>query len=80
MSRRLIPAGLIAAGLLLIVFGFVYDMTFAGLPYPDPTPEMQANWRFQKSVSESLMLAGMVMLLAGVFSMVARWIRIALNR
>jgi hypothetical protein len=34
--------GLPALGGLVVLNGFVYDILFAGLPYKDPTPELQA--------------------------------------
>jgi len=69
-----------AAGAFLAIAGFAYDAAFAGLPYQDPTPEMQANWRFHRWISESIILAGVVMLLAGVLSQAARWIISAMGR
>jgi hypothetical protein len=38
------PLFLIAAGLLVVFIGFLYDVEFAGIPYQDPTPEMTARY------------------------------------
>ena len=42
---------LMVLGVVLFVGGWVYDVVFAGIPYPDPTPEQQANWDFHKTVA-----------------------------
>jgi hypothetical protein len=34
------------AGLAMVVAGFIFDLLFAGLPYQDPTADMQARWEF----------------------------------
>jgi hypothetical protein len=38
----------------LIFAGFAYDLSFAGLPYQDPTPQMQERWLFHKRVAEMI--------------------------
>lgn len=53
---------LIASGAALIVSGFAYDLSFAGLPYQDPTPEMQDRWLFHKGMSGRIMLTGAIVL------------------
>ena len=61
-KRRLWPFVLIAAGLLLVVVGFVYDVLFAGIPYQDPTPEMSARCARPASIASTIFWCG-----AGVF-------------
>lgn len=48
----------LGVGLLLLIGGFVYDLTFAGIPYQDPTPEMSARYAYHSRV------AGMIYRLA----------------
>ena len=48
-----------AFGATLVVLGFVYDLSYAGIPYPDPTAEMQQRWLFHKGVSDRIIFAGM---------------------
>ena len=49
----------------MVVLGFVYDLFYAGLPYPDPTAEMQQKWLFHKGVSERIILGGITVFAAG---------------
>ena len=46
--------------LAVVVVGFLYDIYFAGIPYQDPTPDLQARWNFHKSVSSAIMLASAI--------------------
>ena len=57
------PIGIAAAvlatcGVAGMLLGFVYDILFAGLPYQDPTPEMQAEWAFHKDIADTIELGG----------------------
>ena len=57
------PIGIAAAvlatcGVAGMLLGFVYDILFAGLPYQDPTPEVQAEWAFHKDVADTIELGG----------------------
>lgn len=51
---------LLGLGAILIVSGFGYDLSLAGLPYPDPTTEMQERWLFHKRVSDRIIFSGLV--------------------
>ncbi|MEO9516400.1 MAG: hypothetical protein ABJH45_21390 [Paracoccaceae bacterium] len=64
----------IAAGAILIVSGFVYDLSFAGLPYQDPTPEIQARWIFHKGVAENIIIAGATVFGIGCIWKAFQWI------
>ncbi len=56
---RLFTAG-VTLSLALVLAGFLYDVYFAGIPYQDPTPELQSRWAFHKGVSKTMMLAGAI--------------------
>ncbi len=58
--------GVIWAGVCLLVGGFIWDLFFAGLPYQDPTPQMQANWKMHKSIAEGIMPAGALLIGAAI--------------
>jgi ABC-type Fe3+ transport system permease subunit len=73
--RRISGGLLIGAGLAGVVLGFLYGLFFAGLPYQDPTPEMQARWKFHDAVSDAILLAGLALVVAGALVMVAGWLR-----
>ena len=64
---------LIASGATLIVSGFAYDLKFAGLPYPDPTAEMQERWIFYQGVSERIILTGVAFFGVGCVWKAAQW-------
>jgi hypothetical protein len=48
----------IASGAALLVTGFAYDVSFAGLPYQDPTPEMQERWLFHSRMADRIIVSG----------------------
>lgn len=56
---------LLICGLCLVVGGFIYDARFAGIPYQDPTPELQARYDRHAGIAKRAMLAGLVGLVAG---------------
>lgn len=56
---------LVLAGLALMLAGFAYAMIFAGIPFPDPTPEMAADYARQLAIADGLALAGLIVFAAG---------------
>jgi hypothetical protein len=65
--KRVLPRLSVALiGLVLIVAGFVYDLAFAGIPYQDPTPEMQADWSFHSRLGGWIEAIGMAVFLVGL--------------
>ena len=46
----------------------MYEARFAGIPYQDLTPAMEAQWRFYTNVGDSLMLAGLALAAASILS------------
>lgn len=62
---KLQPILIIVAGLILIFLGFVYDVVFAGIPYQDPTPEMNANYAFHSRIASVVEWAGTLLFLFG---------------
>lgn len=63
--RRSLPIFLVATGLAIFVGGFVYDVAFAGIPYPDPTPAMEADFARHARVASLIRWAGLLVVLAG---------------
>ena len=59
-------AALPLIGALVIVGGFAYDNAFAGIPYQDPTPDLQARYTFHRSVAGWMYKAGAILLVGGV--------------
>jgi hypothetical protein len=56
--RWVVPGVAVALGFVLAASGFVYDLAFAGLPYQDPTPKMQARWQYHSGVASVIDLVG----------------------
>jgi hypothetical protein len=70
--RRLKPILLFLTGLLVIVGGFIYDVIFAGIPYQDPTPDMEAKYAYHARIASIFYKSGM---LVGVFGAVLALVR-----
>jgi hypothetical protein len=68
MKRALKILFLPLLGLLILVAGFVYFVTFAGLPYPDPTPELQAEWKYHENISWIILKIGGFVLFVGLLA------------
>jgi len=64
---------LIASSLIVILVGFVYGSIFAGIPYPDPTPEMSARYAFHSSISNTILVIGLGALLIGIVGGIAKF-------
>jgi len=55
-------------GILILMSGFAYDVLFAGIPYQDPTPALQARYDFHSSVAGWFYKAGGITFLAGLLA------------
>ena len=69
MKRWLKTLAAPGIGILIVMSGFVYDVVFAGIPYQDPTPELQAQYDLHSAVAESLYTTGGVVFLLGIVAM-----------
>jgi hypothetical protein len=70
--NRLWALLIIASGLCLLAGGFIYDVMFAGIPYQDPTPEMEANYAHHAAVASSIYWAGLECMLLGCVLVIIR--------
>ena len=57
---------LIGFGAVILIIGFYFLFIKAGLPYQDPTEEMQKSWLLYKNIGEKLMICGCVSLSSGI--------------
>lgn len=64
-----------AAGLCLLVIGFIYDLEFAGIPYQDPTPEMSARYAFHSHIASDFYWIGGGAILVGSCAALFRFLR-----
>ena len=53
-------------GMAIVAAGFIYDIMFAGIPYQDPTPEMQARWEFHANIAFWIISAGGIIFCLGL--------------
>jgi len=58
--------GTAAIGLGILIVGFAYDLFFAGIPYQDVTPELQARWELNRSIADMAYVIGGITLLIGI--------------
>jgi hypothetical protein len=75
MKRFVKIAGIPIAGFFILIVGFMYDLFFAGIPYQDPTPELQARWEFHKSVADVFYTGGSILFLVGLIAMPVIWMK-----
>ncbi len=61
-----IAAAVVVLGLALLGAGYAYDTAFAGLPYPDPTPELAARYARHAEIAAWLGRSGLAVLVAGL--------------
>lgn len=66
LLRWVAPAVMIALGAAIVVAGFVYDVFFAGIPFQDPTPELQASYTYHAGVALAIEVTGVIVALAGI--------------
>ncbi|MDM7992748.1 MAG: hypothetical protein QUS11_05490 [Candidatus Fermentibacter sp.] len=62
---------LLAAGLIAVIAGFVYDVLFAGIPYQDPPPGIAAEYARHSSTASGIRWAGAALLSAGVLTLIS---------
>ena len=64
MSRRRLPrrlgGSLLLAGVLMLALGLYYLVVKAGVPYQDPTPEMQLRYAVDQGVGAALLKLGAI--------------------
>lgn len=75
MKRIITTIGLPALGVLIVLTGFVYDVLFAGIPYQDPTPELQARYDLHSGVANVFYMSGGIVILIGLLVIPFIWRR-----
>ena len=58
--------GFIIAGLMILMIGIYYLMIKAGIPYQDPTTELQIRYAINMGIGEELMKDGAVILAVAI--------------
>ena len=62
------------SGLCLLLGGFVYDIVFVGIPYPDPTPEMSASYALDSHIASLIRWVGLGSIFLGCVVGVTKYI------
>ena len=75
MKRIIKVMDLPPAGFAIALIGLVYDTLFAGIPYQDPSPEIQSRWEFHKSLADLFYITGGIIFLLGLLAIPVVWIR-----
>lgn len=75
MKRILLHLILPVMGIAIAFAGLVYDVLFAGIPYQDPTPEMQERYEMHSFVAGIFYAVGGLVLLIGVLEVVVAIVR-----
>jgi hypothetical protein len=73
MKRIMKVSGLAFLGVSFVLVGFLYDVLFAGIPYQDPTPELQSHWEFHKFVADVFYKTGGFVFLLGLLAAPMIW-------
>ncbi len=53
-------------GFFILIFGFIYSISFAGFPLLDPTPELLARQGFHQSIANQFFIVGSIVFLLGI--------------
>ena len=59
----------IIAGLIMLIIGLYYLVIKAGIPYQDPTVEMQIQYSINMGIGDTLTLTGIIL---SVFGLICR--------
>ena len=70
--KRHWPLVLIIVGITIIFVGFVYDVLFAGIPYQDPTPALQASYDFHSRIASIIRWSGVGLCTIGGMAEIVR--------
>lgn len=76
--KRIEPDAIVALGIVVYCAGLAYDTAFAGIPYPDPTPELEASYQRHAGIARPVELMGIIIALLGLvlLGLVGAWSRI----
>ena len=67
---------IILAGIILIIIGFYFSVVKGGIPYQDPTVEMQIRWQAYHFAGECNIRTGIFLLLCGFLLKIVKWMKV----
>ena len=53
-------------GLFIVLLAFLYDLFFAGIPYQDVAPEIEAGWQTNKAIASAIYKIGFAIFMIGL--------------
>lgn len=59
-------------GLLLMVFGFLYDIYFVNIPFQDPPPELLKKYMLHKTISDIIFYVGLILIVISIITRIIR--------
>ena len=65
-SLKTLSCGFIIAGVIILLLSAYYLVIKAGIPYQDPTPELQLQYTVNSHVGDELLTAGLTALIVGI--------------
>ena len=68
-----ISNAVLAAGLIILVIGLYYLVIKAGIPYQDPTVEMQIQYEIDYGIGSVLSKTGLILAVCGGIARVVVW-------
>ena len=72
IKKENLPVFEIVGGISLIIFGLMYDIIFARIPYQGSTPETMQRVYFRISFAESMELIGITLLTISIIAFVIK--------
>lgn len=70
---REISNAVLLSGLIILVIGLYYLVIKAGIPYQDPTVEMQVQYAIHYGIGSILSKTGLILALCGGIARVIAW-------
>ena len=68
-----ISDAVLLAGLIILVIGLYYLVIKAGIPYQDPTVEMQIQYAINEGIGSILSKTGLILAVCGGIARVVVW-------
>ena len=65
-SLKTLSRDFIIAGVIILLLSAYYLVIKAGIPYQDPTPELQLRYTVNSHVGDELLTAGLTALIVGI--------------
>ena len=70
---REISNAVLLAGLIILVIGLYYRIIKSGIPYQDPTVEMQIQYAINEGIGSILSKTGLILAVCGGIARVVVW-------